>query len=109
MTKEKITYTELARRVGDMVLMNEITTADENLFDNLENGNLYNKPEEDEDANDMDAVEIYQYYAITKSGADYLKSVSKELVFYSELLDTYFWGITHYGTSWDGVETEIEY
>ncbi len=105
---EIITYRELARRVGDTVLMNEITRADEDLYDGLENGNLYYEPEEDEDADNMDAKEIYQFYAITQSGADYLKRNTDEIVLYSKLLENYFWGITHFGTSWDGVNVEVK-
>lgn len=99
---ETINYSELARRVGDMVLMNNITKVDENLYDGLENGYLYFDTDED------DMVEIYQYYAITDSGADYLKRTTDEIVFYSDLLDTYFWGITHFGTPWSGVNVTLK-
>ena len=105
MTKEVVTYSELARRVGDCVLMNKITEVDpEMLYEGIENGSLWvNSEDEDND----EVQEVYQYYAITSGGADYLKAVSDELVFYSEKLDTYFWGITHFGTSWDGVDVEL--
>jgi hypothetical protein len=99
---ETINYSELARRVGDMVLMNNITSVDENLFENVENGNLYDEEYPD------DHIEIYQYYAITSGGADYLKSNTNEIVLYSDILDTYFWGITHFGTPWEGVETTLK-
>lgn len=104
-TTEVITYRELARRVGDAVLMNKITEVDtEMLYEGLENGTLW---ADSEDEDNEEVQEIYQYYAITSGGADYLKAVSDELVFYSDMLDTYFWGITHFGTSWDGVTTEL--
>ena len=103
-TTEVVTYRELARRVGDAVLMNKITEVDtEMLYEGLENGSLW----VDEDGTEDEVKEIYQYYAITRGGADYLKAVSDELVFYSDMLDTYFWGITHFGTSWDGVDVEL--
>ena len=105
MTKEVITYSELARRVGDCVLMNRIQEVDtEMLYEGLENGSLW---ADSEDEDNEEVQEIYQFYAITSGGADYLKAVTDELVFYSEVLDTYFWGITHFGTSWDGVDVEL--
>ena len=33
---------------------------------------------------------------------------TNEIVFYSEDLDMYLWGVTHYGTSWDYVLTDIK-
>lgn len=30
-----------------------------------------------------------------------------EIVYYNETLDMYLWGVTHYGTSWDHVLTNI--
>ena len=108
--KEVITYSELARRVGDCVLMNKITEIDpEMLYEGIENGSLFEEVDEEYFNEETEAPyrEVYQYYAITSGGADYLKAVSDELVFYSEKLDTYFWGITHFGTSWDGVDVEL--
>lgn len=68
------------------------------------------KPDDwnEEEDGEYEVPEIYQYYIISQGGADYLKRVSKEIVLYSELLDCYVWGITHFGTSWDWVETEIK-
>lgn len=115
MAKE-ISYEELAKRVGDMILCNEITNVDENIFDNIENGEfeycfVHNKKEECDDNPEkceFESKEIYQYYIINKSGADYLKRVSNEIILYSELLDVYVWGITHFGTPWSGVFTNIK-
>jgi hypothetical protein len=104
-TTEVITYAELARRVGDAVLMNQIVDVDPDmLYEGLENGSLWM---DEEDTDNEEAKEIFQYYAITSGGAEYLKDVTDELVFYSNVLDTYFWGITHCGTSWDGVDVEL--
>lgn len=112
---EKITYTELSKRVGDMVLMNTISSADNTLYDNVENGFYYDCVCGEEDCNiwgelehEKTDTEVYQYYAISKNSAEYLKRNTDEIVFYSELLDIYFWGITHLGTSWDDVKTEIK-
>ena len=52
--------------------------------------------------------EIYQYYIISSSGADILKYDTNEIVYYIEHLDMYIWGVTHWGTSWDYVLTDIK-
>lgn len=104
MANETITYSELARRVGTIFLFNKAALIDEELYYNgLENGTLYS---DDEDTEEND-VDIYQWYLISPSGADYLKRNTEELVFYSEVLDEYLWGITHLGTSWDYVNVTL--
>lgn len=52
--------------------------------------------------------EIFQFYIISDYGAGILETWTDEIVFYNEELDMYVWGVTHYGTSWDYVLTEIE-
>lgn len=51
--------------------------------------------------------EIFQYYIVSYSGASILQQYD-EIVFYNEELDMYVWGVTHYGTSWDYVLTNIK-
>lgn len=51
--------------------------------------------------------EIYQYYIVSDRGAEILKEIN-EIVFYNEELDMYIWGVTHYGTSWSYVLTDIK-
>ena len=51
--------------------------------------------------------EIYQYYIISDEGASILCELTNEFVFYNEELDMYVWGVTHYGTGWDYVLTDI--
>ena len=51
--------------------------------------------------------EIYQYYIVDSNGARIL-SECDEIVFYNEELDMYVWGVTHWGTSWDYVLTDIK-
>ena len=58
--------------------------------------------EEEQDSTD----EIYQYYIVSDNGAEILKEIN-EIVFYNEELDMYVWGVTHWGTSWDYVLTDI--
>lgn len=51
--------------------------------------------------------EIFQYYIISDDGADILKRETNEIVYYNDELDMYVWGVTHWGTSWDYVLTDI--
>lgn len=53
-------------------------------------------------------TEIYQYYIISESFAEMLQYWTNEIVFYIDVLNIYVWGVTHYGTGWDYVLTEIE-
>ena len=52
-------------------------------------------------------AEIYQYYIVDDNGAEILQE-AEEIVFYNEELDMYVWGVTHWGTSWDYVLTDIK-
>lgn len=51
--------------------------------------------------------EIFQYFIVSDAGADLLKDYG-EIVYYIPALDVYVWGVTHYGTSWDYVLTNIK-
>lgn len=50
--------------------------------------------------------EIFQYYIVSETGADILQEIN-EIVYYNEELDMYVWGVTHYGTAWSYVLTDI--
>lgn len=50
--------------------------------------------------------EVYQWYIVSDNGADILQEAG-EIVYYNETLDMYLWGVTHWGTSWDYVLTNI--
>lgn len=52
--------------------------------------------------------EIFQYFIISGQGAEILESYTDELVFYNSDLDIYIWGVTHWGTSWSYVLTDIK-
>ena len=52
--------------------------------------------------------EIYQYYIISWSGAEILKAHTKEIVYYLPAINVYVWGVTHYGTNWGYVLTDIK-
>lgn len=51
--------------------------------------------------------EIYQYYIISDSGARILQECTNEIIYYLPALDIHVWGVTHWGTSWDYVLTDI--
>lgn len=63
------------------------------------------KKEEYEEAQDY-YPEIFQYYIVSDSGAEILKECN-EIVFYNDALDMYVWGVTHWGTAWSHVLTDI--
>lgn len=58
----------------------------------------------DEDGN---STEIFQFYIISESGAEILQYWTDEIIFYNEELNLYVWGVTHYGTAWNYVLTNI--
>lgn len=93
-------YRTLSKIVGDCVLNNNIFE-----YAGYENWALESGEEENEDGYFYD---VYQYYIITDSGANFLQRYTDELVYYHEELDMYLWGITHFGTSWDYVLTDIK-
>lgn len=51
--------------------------------------------------------EVYQWYIIDDNGARICEEFN-EIVYYNETLDIYLWGVTHWGTAWDYVLTDIE-
>lgn len=114
----KISYSEIARRVGDMVLANELMPklySDYNfeLFNGKEDYCVEHDTTEDcEKFNYNDCqfenYEQYQNYIISQSGAEYLARNTNEIVYYCDELGLYIWGITHFGTGWDGVFTSIK-
>lgn len=50
--------------------------------------------------------EVFQWYIVSDSGAKILEEIN-EIVYYNEELDMYLWGVTHWGTSWDYVLTDV--
>ena len=51
---------------------------------------------------------IFQDYIISEYGYKFLEEYTDEIVYYHQQLDMYLWGITHFGTSWDYVLTDIK-
>lgn len=51
--------------------------------------------------------EIFQFYLVPARNVNLLEEAN-EIVYYNEEFELYLWGITHYGTGWSYVLTEIE-
>lgn len=52
--------------------------------------------------------ESFQYYIVSDRGAELIQEYTNDILFYHEELDIYLWGVTHFGTSWDYVLTDVE-
>jgi hypothetical protein len=92
-------YMTLSFIVGDCILNNDIFE-----YADYDNWDLYCGEMEDEDG---EYYEFYQYYIISESGASFLDEYTDEIVYYNPDLNMYLWAITHFGTSWDYVLTDI--
>lgn len=51
--------------------------------------------------------EVFQWFIVDDWGARLLQDID-EVVYYNEKLDMYLWGVTHFGTSWNYVLTDIK-
>lgn len=51
--------------------------------------------------------EVFQCYIVDDNGATILQEVG-EIVYYNDELDMYVWGVTHCGTHWNYVLTNIK-
>ena len=96
-----VDYRTLAKAF-DAVLNNNIisNTQDIGYWEEV-NGSEYDE-ENDE------YIEVFQYFIISDYGAKILQEMTDEIVWYNEDLDMYVWGVTHWGTSWDYVLTDIK-
>lgn len=90
----------LQTQIEDLMLDND---GDEHTEEIEELQDRINELEEEQDNTD----EIFQYYIVSDNGAEILEEIN-EIVFYNERLDMYVWGVTHWGTSWDYVLTDIK-
>ena len=116
-------YAQLFHDNDSLLLCNEIVNVDECLFDNIEDGELYDyydkdgneitREEYDELGWENDATEqmrdIYQYYLINNSLADMLGRHTDSIIFYSDKLDLYVLGVTHFGTAWSHVAEDFRW
>lgn len=102
----RVDYRTLAK-CFDAVLCNDITKLFYSTINNDYNeAELYNGSDYDEESDCYE--DIYQYYIISSYGAEILQRNTDEIVYYLPVLDIYVWGVTHLGTSWDYVLTDIK-
>jgi len=95
--------------------ISEMIDADESFENSEKHLAMVSKMEElqdkinelEEEQEDSYNEECYQYYIVSDNGAEILKEIN-EIVFYNEELDMYVWGVTHYGTAWSYVLTNIK-
>lgn len=89
-------------RVPELEKLNNVTVeAIEAKIEELE------QEKEELEAEQDEQPEIFQYFIVDDSGAEMLKDIN-EIVFYNAELDMYIWGVTHYGTSWSYVLTDVK-
>lgn len=94
-------YQTLAQIVGDCILNNEVFNAGYPEDWALVNG-------EDQDEEYHEYYDIYQFYIISDRGYEILSELTDEIVYYNNELDMYLWGITHFGTAWSYVLTDVK-
>ena len=75
------------------IIENEINEINEQI-EELENEQKYDQ-------------EVFQWFIVDDCGARLLQDID-EIVYYNETLDMYLWGVTHHGTPWNCVLTNIE-
>lgn len=52
--------------------------------------------------------DIFQYFIVSDQGAEMIEQYTNDPLFYNGTLDMYVWGITHFGTSWSYVLTDVK-
>ena len=111
----KINFKRLVNRLfTDMILCNDITKL---FYATI--SNEYSEPicevGNDYDEESDDYIDIYQYFIVDFSNytyslfEKYREQLGKEFIlYYIEELGLYILGVTHFGTGWDYVLTDIE-
>lgn len=95
LVNNRLSYKNLFYNDDSLILCNNI--ADDYEYLELQSG--FN--------NDDEYLEVYQYYIITDNLAKRLIEIN-EIVYYHEKLDIYVLGVTHFGTSWHYVLTDLK-
>ena len=61
---------------------------------------------DDLEAEQDEQPDVYQWYIVDDQGANICREYN-EILYYNKALDMYLWGVTHFGTAWDYVLTDI--
>ena len=92
----------------------EIEELERQIYEGEESGDLSQEEIDDiqdkidELQNEQDEIpEVYQWYIVSDNAKSILED-AEQIVYYDEELDIYVWGVTHFGTSWDYVLTNIK-
>lgn len=86
-------YQTMAQIIGDCILNNTIREATMTDWEMI-NG-YFNRA-------------VFQDYIISEYGYEFLAEHTDEFVFYNEQLDVYIWAVTHFGTAWSHVLTDVK-
>lgn len=90
---------------ASLVLCNNLPEVDESVLYNEVVGSLYDEETEE-------YKEVYQWYItdLSEWSLDWLKKYGSDefIISYSDMLDVYVLCVTHFGTSWDYVDTDIK-
>ena len=78
-----------------------------NIIGMFDNWQLVNGSDYDEENDEY--TEVFQWFIVSDNGAQMIQDYTNEILFYNAKLDIYLWGVTHYGTMWDYVLTDIPY
>ena len=99
---------ELREQIDELFdLITDESTTEEDEQTNAKIKELEECIEELEEEQD-NIPDIYQWFIISDYGKQILEECTNEIVYYIPVLDCYVWGITHFGTSWDYVLTDIK-
>lgn len=114
-------YSQIFHDNDSLLLCNNIVEVDECLYENVEGGELYDYYDAEGNEITYDEFEeigwengaseccrdIYQYYLINDSLARMLIEHTDNIIFYSDKLDLYVLGVTHFGTGWSCVAEDF--
>lgn len=93
----RLSYKNLFYNDDSLILCNNIIDD----WEDLEQLSGFNDSEEE------DYQEIYQYYIIDDDLAKRLQDIN-EIVYYHNRLDIYILGVSHFGTGWSHVLTDLK-
>lgn len=96
-----LSYSHLIYDDESLILCNEFPKV---RFENME---LYSGNESLYDEESDTFTDIYQYYLINEITAERLSKIN-EIIYYDNELDLYILGVTHFGTAWSYVLTDIK-
>ena len=117
----KLFYTDINGKFSEPEQINgyidnidEIEELEEKLCDLIDNDGpteeieeIKNKIEELKEEQD-NPPEIFQYFIVSGYGAELIQEYTNDPLYYLDVIDCYIWGVTHWGTSWDYVLTDVK-